>query len=188
MNHKTLLWLAALLSLAASCQAVFAAAGYPPEPSAYLGGSIGNFSYISGDQEKVSPKIGVFRVGVALNPYIAIEGRIGTGLSTEFTELLGGYDLKIDSLYGGYLKGNIPLSPVASLYGLAGYTGLKFRRHFAFSDQTVTDDSPSFGGGLDLNLRSNLRLNVEWARLIKIDRANDNYHADSLSIGLVWLL
>ncbi len=188
MNHKTLLWLAALLSLAASCQAVFAAGEYPPDTSAYLGGSVGNFSYITGGQEKVSPKVGLFRVGVSLNPYIGLEGRVGTGLSTAFTELLGGYDLKIDSVYGGYLKGNIPLSPIASLYGLAGDSALKFRRRFAFADQTVTDDSPSFGGGLDLNVRRNLRLNLEWARLIRIDRTDDDYHADVLSIGLVWLL
>jgi hypothetical protein len=154
-----------------------------------LAGSIGNFSYRTGDQEKLSPKIGLVRVGVQLNPYLAIEGRYGAGLSTEFTTLLGGYDLQIDSLYGAYLKGNIPLSSSASLYGLAGYSAINLRRNLKFfSNDRVTDDGASFAGGLDINLRRNLRLNVEWGRFIRVNRLIDSYQADILSIGLVWLL
>jgi hypothetical protein len=52
----------------------------------------------------------------------------------------------------------------------------------------VTDDGASFAGGLDVNLRGNLRLNVEWGRFIRVNRPSDSYQADILSIGLVWLL
>jgi hypothetical protein len=52
----------------------------------------------------------------------------------------------------------------------------------------VTDDGASFAGGLDVNLRRNLRLNVEWGRFIRVNRPSDSYQADILSIGLVWLL
>jgi hypothetical protein len=188
MSQKTCSLVATLL-ISALAPVGLAASDYSAGGSAYVGGSIGNFSYRTGDQEKLSPKIGLVRVGVQLNPYLAIEGRYGAGLSTEFTALLGGYDLQIDSLYGAYLKGNIPLSSNASLYGLAGYSAINLRRNFKlFSNERVTDDGASFAGGLDVNLRRNLRLNVEWGRFIRVDRLIDSYRADILSIGLVWLL
>jgi outer membrane immunogenic protein len=189
MSRKTCCVVATLLIGALVAPVGLAASDYSAGGSAYIGGSIGNFSYRTGDQEKLSPKIGLVRVGVQLNPYLAIEGRYGAGLSTEFTTLLGGYDLQIDSLYGGYLKGNVPLSPSASLYGLAGYSAINLRRNFKLlSNERVTDDGASFAGGLDVNLRRNLRLNVEWGRFIRVDRPIDSYRADILSIGLVWLL
>jgi hypothetical protein len=189
MSRNTLCSVAALLISALVAPVGLAASDYSAGASAYLGGSIGNFSYRTGDQEKLSPKIGVVRVGGELNPYLAIEGRFGTGLSTEFTALLGGYDLQIDSLYGAYLKGNIPLSSSASLYGLAGYSAINLRRNFRLSsNERVTDDGASFAGGLDVNLRRNLRLNMEWGRFIRVNRPIDSYQADILSIGLVWLL
>jgi hypothetical protein len=189
MSQKTCGVVATLLIGALLAPVGLAASDYPAGGSAYLGGSIGNFSYRTGDQEKLSPKIGLVRVGVQLNPYLAIEGRYGAGLSTEFTTLLGGYDLQIDSLYGAYLKGNIPLSSSASLYGLAGYSAINLRRDFKLSsNERVTDDGASFAGGLDVNLRRNLRLNMEWGRFIRVNRLIDGYQADILSIGLVWLL
>ena len=189
MSRKTFCFVATLLIGALVAPVGLAASDYSAGGSAYIGGSIGNFSYRTGDQEKLSPKIGLVRVGVQLNPYLAIEGRYGAGLSTEFTTLLEGYDLQIDSLYGAYLKGNIPLSSSASLYGLAGYSALSLRRNFrVFSNERVTDDGASFAGGLDVNLRRNLRLNVEWGRFIRVNRPIDSYEADILSIGLVWLL
>jgi hypothetical protein len=189
MSRKTCRFVATLLISTLVAPGGFAASDYSAGASAYLGGSIGNFSYRTGDQEKLSPKIGLVRVGAQLNPFLAIEGRYGAGLSTEFTALLGGYDLEIDSLYGAYLKGNIPLSSSASLYGLAGYSAINLRRNFKlFSNERVTDDGASFAGGLDVNLRRNLRLNVEWGRFIRVDRLVDSYRADILSLGLVWLL
>ena len=189
MSQKTFCFVAALLISVLVAPVGLAASDYSPGGTAYIGGSIGNFSYKTGDQEKLSPKIGVVRVGAQLNPYLAIEGRYGTGLSTEFTSLLGGYDLQIDSLYGAYLKGDIPLSSSASLYGLAGYSALGLRRNFRVSsNERVTDDGASFAGGLDVNLRRNLRLNVEWGRFIRVNRPTDSYQADILSIGLAWLL
>jgi hypothetical protein len=189
MSRKTCCVVATVMIGALVAPVGLAASDYSAGGGAYLGGSIGNFSYRTGDQEKLSPKIGLVRVGAQLNPFLAIEGRYGAGLSTEFTALLGGYDLEIDSLYGAYLKGNIPLSSSASLYGLAGYSAINLRRNFKlFSNERVTDDGASFAGGLDVNLRRNLRLNVEWGRFIRVDRLVDSYRADILSLGLVWLL
>jgi len=170
--------------LAPSAHAAEGLGAYAP----YLGASFGNFDYRVDGQDKVSPKIGMFRVGVPLTPYFSLEGRIGTGLSTDFSEWFGGYDLKIDSFYGGYAKANLPLSPIASIYALAGYSGIKLRRKFAFNDQTTTDDSFSFGGGVDVDLGRVTRLNVEWGRFLDVNKSNDRYHADILSIGVVWFL
>jgi outer membrane immunogenic protein len=170
--------------LAPSAHAADAYWTYAP----YLGASFGNFDYQVDGQDKVSPKIGMFRVGVPLNPYISLEGRVGTGLSTDVSEWFGGYDLKIDSFYGGYAKANLPLSPIVSLYGLAGYSGIKLRRKFVFGDQTTTEDSFSFGGGLDVDLGRVSRLNVEWGRFLDVNKTNDRFHADILSIGMVWFL
>jgi hypothetical protein len=189
MSQKTIWFAVTLLASAFSAPAVLAGNDWLGGGSPYIGGGIGNFSYKTGDQEKLSPKVFDFRIGVPLNPYIALEGRVGTGLSTDFTALLGGYDLQIDSLYGAYLKGSIPLSSYASLYGLAGYSAIKLRRNFRSSpDEKVSDDSASFAGGLDVRLNRNMRLNLEWGRFIRVNRITDGYDADILSVGLVWLL
>src|SRR5690242_890026 len=140
-----LLAIASTALLAPAARAAEALGAYAP----YLGASFGNFYYQVDGQDKVSPKIGMFRLGVPLTPYFSLEGRVGTGISTDVSEWFGGYDLKVDSFYGGYGKANLPLSPVASIYGLAGWSGIKLRRKFAFADQTTTEDSFSFGGGLD---------------------------------------
>ncbi len=171
-------------TLVPAAYAAEGAGGYAP----YLGASFGNFDYQVDGQDKVSPKIGMFRVGVPLTPYFSLEGRVGTGISTDVSQWFGGYDLKIDSFYGGYGKVNLPLSSVASLYGLAGWSGIKLRRKFAFADQTTTEDSFSFGGGLDFDLGRTTRLNVEWGRFLDVNKTNDRFHADILSIGVVWFL
>jgi hypothetical protein len=184
MKKITGLLIAFAALLASSAQAAESSWPYAP----YLGASFGNFDYRTDGEDKITPKIGMFRVGVPLSPYFSVEGRLGTGLSTDVSKLFGGYDLKIDSFYGGYLKANLPLSPIASIYGLAGYSGIKLRRRFAFDDQTTTDDSASFGGGLDVELGRTTRLNVEWGRFIQVTKPDNHYHADILSIGMVWFL
>jgi hypothetical protein len=179
-----LLAIAATAMLAPAAHAAEGLGAYAP----YLGASFGNFYYQVDGQDKVSPKIGMFRLGVPLSPYFSLEGRVGTGISTDVSEWFGGYDLKIDSFYGGYAKANLPLSPVASIYGLAGWSGIKLRRKFAFADQTTTEDSFSFGGGLDFDLGRVTRLNVEWGRFLDVNKSGDRFHADILSIGVVWFL
>jgi opacity protein-like surface antigen len=184
---RTLGFLLAIASATLLVPAARAADG-PGAYAPYLGASFGNFDYQVDGQDKVSPKIGMFRLGVPLTPYLSLEGRVGTGISTDVSNWFGGYDLKIDSFYGGYAKANLPLSPVASIYGLAGWSGIKLRRKFAFADQTTTEDSFSFGGGVDFNLGSVTRLNVEWGRFLDVNKSDDRFHADILSIGLVWFL
>ena len=188
MSKQSLACAVTILVGALGAPSAFAWTDRMPGENVYIGGSIGDFRYKSGNEDRLSPKVFSFRVGVPLNPYLAIEGRVGKGLSTDFTALLGGYDLQIDSLYGGYLKGNIPLSPRASLYGLAGYSAIQLRRDFRGApDQKVTDDGASFAGGLDVYLNRNLLLNAEWGRFLRINRTVDGYDADILSIGLLWL-
>ena len=189
MRPKMIWFAAAVMTSALAAPAVLAESNWFPGTSPYIGGGVGNFSYRTGGEEKLSPKVFDFRVGVPLNPFLAIEARVGTGLSTDFTALLGGYDLQVDSLYGAYLKGNIPVSSYASRSGLAGYSAIKLRRNFRSApDQRVTDDSASFAAGLDVNLNRNMKINVEWGRFIRVDRVTDGYDADILSVGLVWLL
>jgi hypothetical protein len=130
MRPKMIWAAAAVVVSTLAAPAVFAQNDWFPGARPYIGGGVGNFSYRTGGEEKLSPKVFDFRVGVPLNPYLAIEARVGTGLSTDFTALLGGYDLQVDSLYGAYFKGNIPLSSYASLYGLAGYSEINLRRNF----------------------------------------------------------
>ena len=179
-------WLLLIFCVGSAAAAHAADASWPYAP--YLGGSFGTFDYRTDGQDKVSPKVVMFRMGVPISPYFDLEGRVGTGVSTDVSEWFGGYDLKIDRIYGGYLKANLPLSPIASLYALGGYTGIKLRRRFAFSDQATTDDSPSFGGGLDVNLGRFTRLNLEWGRFMRVSNSEVHYHADILSIGVVWFL
>ena len=188
VTAKRSVWMgAALLSLVSS--AAMAADYYGPGPGYgpsyggfYFGASAGDVFYNEDGIPQLNPTVAIFRVGQQFNPYLAIEGRIGTTISSGRSD---GYYANLNALYAGYLKGMLPVTPWFSPYALAGVGGADIHRNYP--DFHSNDAGLSFGGGLEFNLGGGASVNVEWARLINNgDNLGYNFTADQLTFGVNW--
>jgi opacity protein-like surface antigen len=151
------------------------------DPGAYMGFLVGQLRYNEEGLDTITPATGMFVVGAQLSPNLAIEGRLGTGLASAETNT---YGVTVNSMYAGYLKGSVPLSPGFSLYGLAGAAGVDYKRDFGLIDGH--DSGLSYGLGMDFDLARNTRLNVEWVRLATGNNLGYDYTVDQAAIGVAW--
>jgi len=151
------------------------------DSSAYAGVSFGQLRYNEEGLDTITPATGMFVVGAALSPNLALEGRIGVGLGGSETNT---YGVTVNSLYAGYLKGSLPLSPGFSLYGLAGVASVDYKRDFGLIN--AHDSGFSYGLGMNFDLAGNTRLNLEWARLANGNNLGYDYTVDQAAIGLAW--
>jgi hypothetical protein len=128
----------------------------------------------------------MLHIGQQFNPFLAVEGRFGTGINGDETWLYGDrYHVNANFLYAGYVKGIMPLSPWFSAYGLAGIGGAELHRNYP--DSSSNDAGLSFGVGAQFTLGGGASLNLEWARLTS--GTNDqvyDYTADQLTFGVNW--
>jgi hypothetical protein len=155
---------------------------YDDDFGAYMGVSAGSLIYKERELDTLSPTILEFRIGQQFSPFVAIEGRIGTGINNDERD---GYKLNVQAVYGGYVKGIVPLSPWFSGYGLAGVGGVQLHRNYP--DFNSSDAGLSFGFGAEFKLGGGASLNAEWLRLTTgtNDRIFD-YTADQLTFGVNW--
>ena len=147
----------------------------------YAGLSFGQLRYNEEGLDTITPATGMFVVGASVSPNLAIEGRLGAGFGSSSTN---GYGINVNTLYAGYLKGSLPLSPGFSFYGLAGVAGVNYKRDFGLID--AHDTGFSYGLGLAFDLAGNSRLNVEWVRLASGNNLGYDYNVDQAAIGLTW--
>src|ERR1700693_1278764 len=182
---KRLAWIAIGLSALVSTAAVAQGYGYGSGPNYggfYFCASAGDVFYNEDGIPQLTPTVAIFRVGQQFNPYLAIEGRIGTSISEGRSE---GDHVNLDALYAGYVKGILPVTPWFSPYAIAGVGGAQIHRNYP--DFHSNDAGLSFGGGLEFKLGAGASDNVEWARLINNgDNVGFNFTADQLTFGVNW--
>jgi opacity protein-like surface antigen len=184
IRHR--IWFGILGALASS-GAMAAGYGYgydngPGYGGLYFGASAGAAFYNEDGIPQLTPTVAIFRIGQQFNPYLAIEGRIGTSISGGWSQ---GDHVDLDALYAGYVKGILPVNPWFSPYAIAGVGGAQIHRNYP--DFNSNDAGLSFGAGLEFTLGGGASLNVEWSRLI--DNGNNvgyNYNTDLLTFGVNW--
>jgi hypothetical protein len=147
----------------------------------YFGLSVGELIYKEEGLNTINPTVALFRFGKQFNPFVAIEGRIGTGVSDDESD---GFRVDTRAIYGGYLKGMLPLAPTFSIYGLAGVSGVDLERNYY--KHRSSDSGLSFGAGADWELGGGAALNLEWMRLIDSENDGYDYTADQLTFGVNW--
>jgi hypothetical protein len=183
--NKRLAWIGIGLSTLVSTSVMAAGYDYGPGPSYggfYFGASAGQVFYNEEGIPQLTPTVAIFRVGQQFNPYLAIEGRVGTTVSGGWSN---GFHADLDALYGGYVKGILPVSPWFSGYAIGGVAGAQIHRNYP--DFNTNDAGLSFGVGTEFTLGGGASLNVEWARLINNgNNAGFNYTADQLTFGVNW--
>jgi hypothetical protein len=177
------------LALATLASSVALAAGpYPysyrtaaDNYSLYWGASAGEVLYSEDGLSTQAPTVALFRIGQKLSPNLAIEGRLGTGIRGDRQN---GFHVNVQAIYGAYIKGILPLSPVVSAYGLAGLGGVQIHRNYTSANSN--DAGISFGVGAEFDLGGGTALNLEWLRLTTGDNVGYGYSADQLTFGVNW--
>lgn len=182
--NKRWAWIGAGVSGLISSAAMAAGSDYygPNYGGFYFGASAGDVFYNEDGIPQLNPTVAIFRVGQQFNPYLAIEGRIGTTISTGRSD---GFHASLDALYAGYLKGMLPVTAWFAPYAIAGVGGADIHRNYA--DFHSNDAGLSYGAGLEFNLGGGASVNVEWARLINNgDNVGYDFTADQLTFGVNW--
>lgn len=179
---KTQTVLLTLLVACATASPAFAEihlSGGFPTTQPYVGASIGLLQYDESGLSSLSPSVIMVRAGLPLSSYLAIEGRIGTGLSSDQTN---GASVSVATYGGAYAKGAIALTPEFSVYGVAGLAVVSLHRNFHDGDTTNTGLSAGVGG--DLRLERAMALNFEWTYLPSGTDAGHSFDSNLLSVGV----
>ena len=170
-----------------------ALAAEPPAPGFYAGVNYTSTDYKESGFPTVSPTALTFKLGKELNPNLAIEGRLGIGLSDGNTSIIVpgippvtvDLSLDIDNFYGVYLKGMLPTGSITP-YGLIGWTKGKLTAtatggglSASYSD---SDSSVSYGIGVDFQMSKTAALNLEYGQLLK----GDGYKLNGFSAGVTF--
>lgn len=161
-----------------------AAAGYGASPSdfsPYVGANLGILRYDESGLATVSPSLIIARLGMPLSEYFGVEGRLGTGLSSDNSS---GAAVSVDTIGGAYVKGSYPILPTFAVYGVAGLGTVSVSRNFG--DGHTTNTGLSFGVGGDVALGGALGLNFEWTHFPGGTDAGYSYNADTFSAGVTW--
>lgn len=82
-----------------------------------------NYSLVEYDEagfDSVEPTALVLRLGNELTPNLAVEGRLGFGVSDDSIDVLGtSVDVEVDQFFGVYVRGIAPLGARGSIWSTA---------------------------------------------------------------------
>ena len=149
----------------------------------YIGASAGEIFYKEQGLATMVPGVAFFQIGQQFNPYLAIEGRLGGGVSGDQFRF---YHVDVPLVYGGYVKGILPMTPWFSGYAIAGAGGVQLHRNYP--DFNSNDVGLSLGLGGEFTLYGGARLHAEWARIDSGNNVGYDYTVDQLSVGVSWHL
>ena len=159
LNKKT-------LALTVALVAGFVVAGSVQAQSLYAGVSYTQYNFEgSGSVAAIKPTAATFKLGYAISPNFAVEGRVAASMSSDSVMVSGtNVDGKVDSHYGIFAKGILPLNDMFSAYGLIGFNDLSLKASGGSASYTTSKNGSSYGLGLDMSVGKSVTLNAEWAR------------------------
>jgi len=121
--------------------------------------------------EEANPTAVRLRAGTELSPYFSVEAHAAFGTASDAIDLPGvTLDVELQALYAVFLRPQLPLGDVGSLYALLGYSYADLEA--TSSNELVTPSTSgfqkkgSFGVGADLKVYKNVRLNVDYVEYI----------------------
>jgi outer membrane immunogenic protein len=147
----------------------------------YMGVNLLQVTYKEDGIPTATPMAIGFKIGNRINSNLAVEARLGTGLSDDTVNVLGlPVKLEVDRFIGVYMRGIAPISEAVSVYGLVGYTDGELTASVGNFSVSTSDSDFSYGLGADFAVANNVSLNVEWGRMFK----GPGYKLDALSFGV----
>lgn len=115
--------------------------------------------------EEANPTAVRLRAGTQLSPYFAVEAHAAFGTSSDELSPDGGvtvFDIELQALYAVFLRPQLPLGDVGSLYGLLGYSYADLESNTSSGYQK----KGSFGVGADFKVYKNVRINADYVEYI----------------------
>jgi Outer membrane protein beta-barrel domain len=158
-------------------------AAYDYDSGFYIGANAAEIFYKEQGFDTIVPSVAFLNIGEQFNPYLAIEGRIGAGINGDQFRF---YHVDVPVVYGGYVKGLLPVTPWFSAYAIAGVGGVQLHRNYPDLNSNDVGFSAGFGG--EFTLYGGARLRAEWARLDSGTNDGFDYTVDQLSVGVSWHL
>lgn len=149
----------------------------------YVGASAGEVFYKESGLDTIVPTVVFAQVGDQFNRYLAVEGRVGGGISGD---QFGFFHVDVPLVYGGYVKGILPVTPWFSAYAIAGVAGVQLRRNYP--EYNSNDVGFSFGIGTEVTLFGGGSVHAEFAQLDQGNNDGYHYNVDQLSVGVSWRL
>ena len=147
----------------------------------YLGIDYQLGTYDTGKKE-VNPEAFRLRGGTELNPYLAVEAQAGLGTQSDVYAASGvNFDIKVESFYSLFVRPQISINDIASVYGLVGGTYIDVSsssNNAGFPSDKGFEKSFSYGAGVDFNISKNVRLNADYIQYM------DSYSTISFGIKL----
>ncbi|MDI1301450.1 MAG: porin family protein [bacterium] len=127
----------------------------------------GTFKLDSGDS--ANPSAIRLRAGTELNPYFAVEAQGAIGVGDDTLSLPGvDYTIKLNGLYGLYVRPQISFAGQASVYALLGYSYVQVQADSAaLPTKRDWNSGTSFGGGVDVDVYDGIRLSVDYMDYLK---------------------
>jgi len=151
--------------------------------STYAGGQFAMLDYDVDGVSSFNPTGLIGRVGHFVADYVAIEGRVGFGLSDDSITVQGvRVTGELENLFGAYVVGHLPIEGAFSPYGLLGFTSAKARLElpdFGISE-TDTDSGFTWGLGVDIRVNPQVSINGEYVRYLD----ESEYDFSALSFGV----
>ncbi|WP_237673842.1 porin family protein [Vreelandella profundi] len=149
--------------------------------TSYVGGLFSHYTYDeSSGSSDASPTGLTVRGGYFLTDYIAIEGRLGTGISDD-TISGTSIDLELDQLMGAYAAGYLPLNNMFSLYGLIGFSYAEGSASNRLTSISFDDDGFSYGAGAQINFTPQVSGQLEY--MYYLDKSDYDLTAASLGVS-----
>lgn len=138
-----------------------------------------NYSFLTLDDGTVDADVGMLsaKVGGLLTPYFGLEARAGFGVSDD---TVGGIDVELKSLFGGYATLNLANESPATPYLIFGFTRYEYELSNAVASVKDDDSDFSYGIGVDFALTREMSANLEYMRYGK----TDGVEFDAIGLGL----
>jgi len=153
-------------AMALAIVTAFAAMGSAQAENLYVGVGYTQYTFEgSGSVGSVKPTAATFKLGYVISPNFAVEGRVAAPASSDSLTVSNvKVEGKVDSHYGIFAKGILPLNEMFSVYGLVGFNDLTLKASTPSTSASSTKNGSSYGLGLDLSVSKNIALNLEFAR------------------------
>lgn len=128
------------------------------------------------------------KLGAELNPYLALEGSVGTGVVSDHDDRFND-KLKLTQIWGLYIRGILPLHDRIKVYGLFGITRTEFEGTPADTGQTGSYHTAgySYGLGFEVFPLDNLAIVAEFASLIDELEISGSREEGELEISAITL-
>ncbi|MBY6187468.1 porin family protein [Marinobacter hydrocarbonoclasticus] len=143
----------------------------------YLGTQV-NYGWVDTNFGDANPVALHFLGGYQFNPYIGVEGRIGLGMTDDETD--ENIHIEIDSYYGLYLTGTLPMGDWVKVYALVGVTDLSLEQDLDSRSDTFGSSDLTYGIGLSLLATERLAFTIEAVQWLD----KGEFDVAGMSLGL----